>query len=53
MNAYQAAMDRMESARRGCQHARCEAERIVAEADTEWTVADAALVACGQSPGIP
>jgi hypothetical protein len=52
-NAYEAACDRMEAARRGCQHASREAERILREAEDEWRAADANLVRYEAKPGIP
>jgi hypothetical protein len=52
-NAYELACDRMEAARRNCQHASREAERILREADDEWRAADLALAALETRAGIP
>jgi hypothetical protein len=52
-SAYEAALDRMEAARRGWQHDKREAERIVREADDEYYAAEANLRACEIVPGIP
>ncbi len=53
MNAYDLACDRMEAARRNCQHAKREAERIIRAADAEWNAADANLARHESAPGIP
>jgi hypothetical protein len=53
MNAYEAACDRMEAARRRCQKAKRLAERIVRDAEDEWAAADAALTRCESRAGIP
>jgi hypothetical protein len=51
-NAYEAAIDRMEAARRRCLKARRLAERIVREADAEFDAAEDNLVRYETSPGL-
>lgn len=53
MTAYDEACDRTEAARRNCRKAKREAERIIRQADEEWTAADANPARCEASPGIP
>ena len=53
MTAYDEACDRMDAARRNCQHAKREAERIIREADEEYDAADANLARYERSPGLP
>ena len=51
--AYDLACDRMELARRNCQKAKREAERLIRQADAEWEAADADLRRLEWSPGNP
>ena len=53
MNPYEAARERLERANRNLKVAKAEAERILTEAEVEWTEADANLAAHEVSPGIP
>jgi hypothetical protein len=52
-NTYELAMDRMDQARRAVRHAKREAERIIRQAEDEWTAADAELTRYETSPGLP